>query len=137
MPVLSRLVFYLKLVPVYMGLGVFYLYGILWSLKPRKAESMRDVLELFYYNFLFLKPQYVEIVKLTNNELITVSYNPCPILKLSRILRLDTRFTCRIISETVCRYVLRKLDSNLVFERDYNHIRPYKNGCLEKIWRRT
>lgn len=137
MLVLNRLIFYLKLVPVYLGLVIFYLYGILWALKPRKVKSMKDVLELFYYNFLFLKPQYIDVVKLTNNELITISRNPCPILKLSMFLGLDTRFTCRIISETVCKYVIRKLDSSLVFERDYSYIRPYKNGCLEKIWRKT
>lgn len=136
MSVLGRLIYYLKLVPVYMGLAVFYLYGALWSLKPRRVKSMRDVLDIFYYNFLFLKPQHVEVIKLNNNELVTISRNPCPILKLTLLLKLDTKYTCRVISETVCKYVLRKLDPNLVFERDYNYIRPYKDGCLERIWRK-
>jgi hypothetical protein len=95
---------------------------------------MEDVFELFYINFLKLKKEHVEIVKLTDKELITISRNPCPILKLTLLLKMDTRYTCRLISETVCKYVLKRMDPRLVFERDYNYIRPYKDGCLERIY---
>lgn len=137
MRLVTRLLYYLKLIPVYMGLIVFYTYGFIWSLKHREVRSMHDIPELLYYKFLFLKPENLEVIKLTENELVTISYNPCPILKLSITLGLDTRYTCRVISETVCRYILRKLDPSLVFERDYSHIRPYREGCLERIWRKS
>ncbi|MEM0361749.1 MAG: hypothetical protein QXK28_04705 [Sulfolobales archaeon] len=73
-------------------------------------------------------------MKLTDSELVTVSRNPCPILRLTTLLNMDTRYTCRLISETVCRYVLRKINPKLVFERDYNYIRPYRDGCMERIY---
>jgi len=95
---------------------------------------MEDVYRVFYVDFLRLKPEHVEIVKLTDRELITISRNPCPILKLSMILRMDTRYTCKLVSETVAKYVLKHINRNLVFERDYNYIRPYKDGCLERIY---
>lgn len=94
---------------------------------------MRDVFEQFYIRFLRLEREHVEILELTDTGLVTVSRNPCPILRLTLILRMDTRYTCRLVSETVCRYVLRRMNPRLVFERDYSHIRPYRDGCLEKI----
>lgn len=133
---LSRLKVGLKLIPLILGLFIFYLYGFLWTLKPRKIKSMKDVLELFYIDFLMLKREHVEVVKLTNTELITVSRNPCPILKLTLMLKMDTRYTCKLVSEPVCRYVLRHIDPRLVFERNHNHIRPYADGCLERIFLR-
>jgi len=124
-----------KLLAVYAGLLIFYIYGFMWTAIRREVSSMEDVLRAFYYDFLRLRPEHLEVVKITDCELVTISRNPCPILKLTLILGLDTKFTCRAISETVCRYVLRKLDPRLVFERDYSFIRPYGDGCLERISR--
>ncbi|MEM0453429.1 MAG: hypothetical protein QXO98_02060 [Sulfolobales archaeon] len=124
----------IKKLPLLMGLLIFYIYGVLWTLKPRKIVDMNDLLSQFYYGFLRLKKEDVEIVKLTNKELITISKNPCPILKLTLLLGMDTRYTCRFISETVCRYVLKRINPELTFERNYSYIRPYKDGCMERIY---
>ncbi|MCS7369601.1 MAG: hypothetical protein NDF57_07810 [archaeon GBS-70-058] len=112
----------------------FYLLGWFWTLKPRRVESMEDVLNLFYIQFLRLKKDDIEVIKLNDRELITRAKNPCPILKLSLILKIDTKISCKIISEPVCKYVLRKLNPNLKFERNYNHIRPYSESCEERIY---
>jgi len=124
----------LKHIPLLLSLSVFYIYGFMWTIKTREMKSMEDLLKLFYYDFLRLKKEDVEIVKLTDRELVTISRNPCPILKLAQILNIDTRYTCKLVSETVCKYVLKKINPDLVFERDYNYIRPYKDGCLERIY---
>ncbi|MEM2020926.1 MAG: hypothetical protein QXP80_01700 [Zestosphaera sp.] len=124
----------LKTLPLLIGLVVFYVYGFMWTLRPRRAGSMKDLLESFYYRFLGLREEYVEVVKLTERELVTISRNPCPILKLTLLLRLDTRYTCRLVSETVCKFVLKRMNSRLVFERDYDYIRPYRDGCMERIY---
>ncbi|MEM1816947.1 MAG: hypothetical protein QW432_06195 [Desulfurococcaceae archaeon] len=133
----EKLVQVVRLVPVYMGLVVFYIYGFLWTRISRRVSSMKGILQLFYYDFLRLKPEHVEVIKLTDSELVTISRNPCPILRLTLLLGLDTKFTCKVISETVCKYVLRQLDPNLVFERDYSYIRPYRDGCLERISKKS
>lgn len=117
-----------------LGLFIFYAYGFLWSLKPRRVNSAKDVLELFYYGFLRLRREDVEVVKLSDRELVTISRNPCPILRLSLFLKLDTRYTCKLVSETVCSYVLRRVNSKLVFERNYDYIRPYADGCMERVY---
>ncbi len=133
----NRLINWLKKILVLLSLITFYTYGLLWSIKPRKAENMEDILKLFYYGFLRLRKEDVEVVKLTDNELITISRNPCPILNLTLKLNLDTKYTCKLISETVCKYVLKQVNPKLQFKRDYGYIRPYKNGCLEKIYLQT
>jgi len=127
----------LKHVPLLIGLFVFYSYGFLWTVKPRRIKDMKDLLELFYYDFLKLEKEHVEVVKLSDKELVTISRNPCPILKLTLMLGLDTKYTCKLISETVCKFVLKRIDSRLVFERNYEYIRPYRDGCLEKIYLRN
>lgn len=95
---------------------------------------MKDLLKVFYYDFLKLDEEDVEVVKIGDAELITISRNPCPILKLTQKLNMDTKYTCKLVSETVCKYVLKRINPDLVFERNYNHIRPYKDGCLERIY---
>ena len=114
--------------------AIFYIYALIWTIKPRKANSMKEVLDLFYLDFLRLNKSDVEVVKIDENELITRCRNPCPILKLSLILNVDTRISCRIVSEPVCKYVLHKLNPHLVFQRNYNHIRPYSDSCEERIY---
>ncbi|MEM2136767.1 MAG: hypothetical protein QXI93_02290 [Candidatus Methanomethylicia archaeon] len=125
----------MKRIAIFLGKFVFYFYAFIWTLKPRKAYTMHDVLKLLYYDFLFLREEDIEIVKITEDELVTRSRNPCPILKLALKLNLDTKYVCREISEPVCKYVLKKLNPNLIFERNYDHIRPYKNSCEERIYK--
>ncbi|MEM3066947.1 MAG: hypothetical protein QXI81_06415, partial [Nitrososphaerota archaeon] len=115
---------------------VFFVYGFMWTLKRRSAESMRNVYELFYLDFLRLHERDVEVVRLDDDVLVTRCKNPCPILNLSLLLNVDTKISCKMISEPVCKHVLRKLNPKLVFERNYNHIRPYSESCEETIyWR--
>lgn len=113
---------------------IFYLYGLLWTLGAPKARDTNEILELFYFKFLRISVRDIEVVKLADTELIIRCKNPCPILKFTLLLGLDTRFTCKYVSEPVCNYVLKKLNEKIVFERNYNHIRPYKDSCEERIF---
>lgn len=120
---------------LYTSLAVFYVYSVFWCITRRNSvKSTRDVLRIFYYDFLRLRREHILIEKLTRRELIVISVNPCPILKLSQLLRVDTRYSCKLVSETVCKMVLKCLNPNLVFTRDYNYIRPYSSGCRERIF---
>jgi len=121
-------------IALFLAKAIFYFKGFAWVLKRRKAYSMQDVLKLFYLGFLEIEDKYVEVVKLDEEELITRCNNPCPILELSKRLKLDTRYVCKEVSEPVCRFVLNRLNPNLVFERNYEHIRPYAESCEERIY---
>ena len=112
----------------------FYLYAFLWTIKPKIANSMSDVLELFYLDFLRVDRREIEVVRLAEDELITRCKNPCPILRLSELLSVDTKHACRKVSEPVCKFVLGKMNPNLAFERNYGWIRPFKGSCEERIY---
>ncbi|MEM4576095.1 MAG: hypothetical protein QW701_01385 [Candidatus Nezhaarchaeales archaeon] len=124
----------MKNLVLFLAKQIFYPYGLLWTLSAPKASNVNEILELFYFKFLRIRMRDIEVVKLTNTELITRCRNPCPILKFTLLLGLDTRFTCKYVSEPVCNYVLKKLNDRIVFERNYNHIRPYKDSCEERIF---
>lgn len=123
----------LRAVPLTLAKILFYVYGFLWALRPRTVRTMEDVHRLFYLDFLRLDEKEVEVVRLDGNVLTTRCKNPCPILKLSLYLKVDTKVSCRMVSEPVCRYVLRRLDRRLTFRRNYEHIRPYSESCEETI----
>lgn len=122
---------------IYLGYFLFMLYAIIWFIvRGRRVRVRRaiDVLVYFYYDFLRLRRRDVVVTELSNYKLVTISRNPCPILQLSLLLRVDTRYTCKVISENTCKWVLKRLDKRIVFIRDYNHIRPYSDGCKETIY---
>ncbi|MEM1573031.1 MAG: hypothetical protein QXI49_06585 [Candidatus Methanomethylicaceae archaeon] len=112
---------------------LFYLYAFIWLIFPRNVSSMKDVLKIFYIDFLKINTKDIEIVNISENELIIRCRNPCPILWLATHLKLDTKYVCKEVSEPVCKYFLKKLNQKLIFERNYNYIRPYKDGCEERI----
>jgi hypothetical protein len=125
---------FIKEIVLAMAESVFYLYAFLWMIKPKIANSMSDVLKLFYLDFLRVNRKDIEVVRLTDNELITRCKNPCPVLRLSVLLKVDTKEACRKVSEPVCKYVLRKMNPKLAFERNYGWIRPFKESCEERIY---
>lgn len=113
---------------------IFYLKGFTWLLKRKRAYSMQEVLKLFYMDFLQIDKKYIEVLKLTDDELITRCNNPCSILDLALRFKLDTKYFCKEVSEPVCKFVLNRLNPDLVFERNYGHIRPYAKSCEERIY---
>lgn len=80
----DKLLWLLKHIVLFIALSIFYLYGTIWLLKRPHTNSIEEVYRVFYIDFLRLRPEHVEIVKLTDRELVTISRNPCPILNLSR-----------------------------------------------------
>jgi hypothetical protein len=101
--------------------------------KSPKNPTTKDILNLFYFDFLGVPEKDCEIIKITDKELITRCKNKCPILELSLYLGIDTKKTCKQISEGPCKFFLKKLNKNITFERNYDHIRPYKDDCEEII----
>ncbi|MCC6012780.1 MAG: hypothetical protein LM593_00155 [Candidatus Verstraetearchaeota archaeon] len=119
---------------IFLAKSIFFIYGFLWTIKPRKYNSIKDIINDFYINFLRIDKKYIHIIKINEKEAIVRCDNPCPILKLSMILNLDTKFVCKYISEPVCNYVLKRMNEKIIFERNYEHIRPYKESCEEHIY---
>lgn len=113
----------------------FYLYAFFWLLKHHTPENItaKDIYELFYLDFLKVPVDDCIVIGMTKDKLVTRCKNKCPILDLSLFLGIDTKISCKQISEGPCKYFLRKLNKNIIFRRNYDHIRPYKKDCEETI----
>jgi hypothetical protein len=106
-----------------------------WHRRNTTPEvvTIKDVYKLFYLNFLKVPIEDCEIVEMTDEKLVTRCKNKCPILDFSQMMNIDTKKSCKKVSEGPCKFFLRKLDKNIFFKRNYNHIRPYFNNCEETI----
>ena len=113
----------------------FYFYAFRYHLKNKKQKQIttKDIYELFYLDFLKVPLDDCEIIEMSENRLVTRCKNKCPILDISMFLNIDTKQTCKHISEGPCKYFLRKLNKNIIFKRNYSHIRPYEENCEETI----
>ena len=85
---LLKILYHLKLFT--MG---FYFIAIIWHIKNKvpKKITTKDILELFYYDFLNVPIEDCKLIKMTDNELITRCKNNCPILNFSLNSDIDTR----------------------------------------------
>lgn len=113
----------------------FKLSTALWlsNHKTPKNPTTKDILKIFYFDFLGMPEEECQILKITDKELITRCKNKCPILELSLYLGLDTKKSCKQMSEGPCKYFLKKLNKKITFKRNYDHIRPYNADCEEII----
>ena len=127
---ISKILYHLRLFTI-----GFYFAAFMWHIKNKipKKITTKDILELFYYDFLNVPIEDCIIIKMTDNELVTRCKNNCPILNFSLKFRIDSKQSCKRISEEPCKLFLRKLDKNIKFIRNYDHIRPYKDDCEETI----
>lgn len=113
----------------------FYFSAWYWHLIHPCPEhiSIKEIYKLFYLDFLKIPEQDCKIIEMTDKKLVTRCKNKCPILDFSLALCKDTRISCKQLSEGPCKYFLRKLNKNIVFKRNYDHIRPYMEDCEETI----
>jgi tRNA(Arg) A34 adenosine deaminase TadA len=73
------------------------------------------------------------IVERTDNRIVFHSVNFCPALEACRILGLDTAEVCRMHSEKATEGLIRMVNPNLDFSRNYGRLRPGSAFCEEII----
>ncbi len=73
------------------------------------------------------------VVERTENRVIFHSKNFCPTLEACRLLDLDTRHVCRLMTEGPADALVKQLNGNLAFSRNYAKIRPYREYCEEIV----
>jgi len=113
---------------------VFYCNAILWLATHKKPKQITPKITLnVFLKFLRVQKKDCQIVKVTKNQIIFRWKNKCPVLDISNYLKIDTKQSCKKISEPVCRFFLEHLSKNIEFKRNYNFIRPYQKSCEETI----
>ncbi|WP_022664331.1 nucleoside deaminase [Desulfospira joergensenii] len=80
-----------------------------------------------------IREDQAPIVERTGKKILFHSKNFCPTLEACRILDLDTRYICRYYNERSTDLLVKQIDKNLRFTRNYKKIRPYSEYCEEMI----
>ncbi len=113
---------------------IFCSYAIFWLATHKRPKNITPKTSLCaFLKFLRVQKKDCQIVKITNNQIIFRWKNKCPVLDISQCLGIDTKKSCKRISEPVCRFFLEHLSKNIEFKRNYNFIRPYQKSCEETI----
>jgi hypothetical protein len=113
---------------------VFYGHAIVWLATHKKPKQINPKLALnIFLKFLRVQKKDCQIVELTKNQIIFRWKNKCPVLDISKYLKIDTKKSCKKISEPVCRFFLNNISKKIEFKRNYNCIRPYQKSCEEVI----
>lgn len=102
------------------------------TLVDKASPVLDEAYKLFIRKF-GIAPEEAAVVSRDNNRLIIHSRNFCPTLEACRILKMDTRFVCRHLTENATTGLLRQLNPKLSFARNYDKIRPYAAYCEEMI----
>jgi hypothetical protein len=67
------------------------------------------------------------------NKIIFHSKNFCPTLEACKILEYDTRYICRHYNENSTDILVKQINRDLQFTRNYKKLRPYSEYCEEMI----
>jgi hypothetical protein len=99
------------------------------------GQPVWDGYRLFYETYLGLSiPGDGEIVKRTDQKIVTRWWNPCPTLDACQKLGLDTRMVCKKAYQVPVQTLLVQVHPKLRFDRNYACIRPYAPYCEEIIY---
>ena len=89
------------------------------------------------YNLLLkrfgITAEEMPIIKKSDKEIVFHSKNFCPTLEACKILGIDTRKVCKKINENSTDILIKQINSQLSFSRNYEKIRPYTDYCEEMI----
>jgi tRNA(adenine34) deaminase len=124
------------------------------SLRAYNEESKTKRLEWFKQNkstFEFINQNKLEaayflllhrfginekeapIIERSKKQVVFHSMNFCPTLEACKILDLDTIYICQHYNEESTNCLIKQIDQNLSFKRNYKKIRPYTEYCEELI----
>ncbi len=73
------------------------------------------------------------IVEKSRDRVVFHSINPCPALQACVILGLDTRDVCSSHTEKATEGLIKRINPNLRFTRNYEKVRPHTTYCEEII----
>lgn len=100
----------------------------------RTGDPVLDGYRVFYEMYLRVSvPCDGQIVEQTDTRLVSRWWNHCPTLEACQQLGLDTREVCRKAYHKPAQVFLSEIDPNLVFERNYQFVRPHTPYCEEII----
>lgn len=88
---------------------------------------------IVYLEFMKINPVFSKVSRISPNKIKIESYNFCPYLEACQQLGFDTRYICKETAEDSMHKMIKLINPNLKFSRNYENIRPYSNFCEEYI----
>jgi tRNA(Arg) A34 adenosine deaminase TadA len=82
---------------------------------------------------LGISEEEAPIVEKSQGRIVFHSINPCPALQACIILDLDTRDVCALHTEKATEELIKRINPNLRFTRNYEKVRPHAAYCEEII----
>lgn len=102
---------------------------------PLSGYPVQDGFSVFFERYLGLAaPRDGELVEASPERVIVRWWNPCPTLDACIKLGMDTRQVCRCAYQQPVEEMLKRIDSRLRFDRNYEAIRPHAPYCEEIIY---
>jgi tRNA(adenine34) deaminase len=105
------------------------------SIGRKIPPTPRAAFELFFFEYMGVPTEDLQVVSEGPTHITWRSTNPCPTLQACQALGIDTRLVCREIYESSTQAFFYLIDLRLRFSRSYEEIRPYASYCLESIYR--
>jgi hypothetical protein len=93
----------------------------------------RSAYRLFFEFYLKIDLAEVLVVFEDDARIVWNSYNFCSMLEACRELGISTRKVCRHSEESLHLFG-RAFHPDLRFARNYEHIRPYQDSCMEAFY---
>ncbi len=73
------------------------------------------------------------IIEKSDKRIVFHSKNLCPTLEACKILGIDTRQICKQLNENSTDLLIKQINPQLTFSRNYEKLRPYADYCEEMI----
>ena len=88
---------------------------------------------IVFLEHMGINPAHSEIERISPNKIRIKSHNFCPYLEACKQLGLETESVCREIGEPSLQEMLKRINPNLKFSRNYKNIRPRSHFCEEFV----
>jgi hypothetical protein len=99
-----------------------------YDLRPEEQAY-----RIIFFEHMKISPEDSKMVRISPTKIRIESHNFCPYLEACQHLDLDTRYICQKIGEPSIQKMIKIVNPNLRFTRNYSNIRPYGNFCEEYI----
>lgn len=106
--------------------------------KYKGLNVIEQAYNIIFFDYMKINPKHLKMSYISENKISIDSYNPCPYLEACKTLELDTKNICKVILEPPINEMIKIINPNLRFTRNYDNIRPYnKDFCEEHIFLKT
>ncbi len=99
----------------------------------KKGDDIKEKAFEIFLKRLNISRNEASIIEKTDKKILFHSKNFCPTLEACKILNLDTRYICKLYNEKSTDTLIKQIDPNLRFTRNYEKLRPYTDYCEEMI----